>query len=243
MPSAAKWVRAVRRRSWAVKCSRPCFTLPSATPIVLSQIWGNMRFCAFLAGNTQELPHPSRLSSSSHSTAMAGRGMSIAAFVLVRSAGRCHTAFSRSNSVHGASINSDFRTASNSSSLMVSSFSRLKPLAVFIAANSWINSASDSARSLDFSCPPASETSKAEAGLYSARCRLIAKSKMRFVHRSTSLAIEGAPRLTMVCSMASMCMGFTASTANLPILGLMSFSIRLRTMLGCFHRPRMLRSK
>src|SRR5574337_783717 len=66
---------------------------------------------------------------------------------------------------------------------------------------------------------------------------------MRRTQRSTSLAMVGAPRLTTARSMASMCLGSTASSASSPRCGLMSFPMRLRTMFGCFQRPLIMRSK
>jgi hypothetical protein len=66
---------------------------------------------------------------------------------------------------------------------------------------------------------------------------------MRRTQRSKSLAMVGAPRLTTARSIASSWRGSTASSASLPRCGLMSFSMRLRTMFGCFQRPLIMRSK
>ena len=103
--------------------------------------------------------------------------------------------------------------------------------AVFMTDSNCASSARVSQRVRDSFLPPASERSKADAGLKGTISRLTALSNIRLVQRMTSVAMVGAPRATMDFNIVSMCFGLTFH------------SIRLRTMFGCFQRPRMRAAK
>ena len=123
-------------------------TFAKATFRVFSWIWGSIRSCAFRAGNNHSLLSDNRCRSCKASTACGGKGMVMAAPVLVRSAGNRQRAASRSNSLFRAPISSLFLTASNNNNLMVTRLTWVKPLVFLMASKKITNSSCVSARSL-----------------------------------------------------------------------------------------------
>lgn len=106
-------VLAVPRRSWTRLLSNEknlsSNSFLSAWFNVFSQTCGVRAFLLIrLAGKTHSLPQDRTFSSSSHPITGSVNGMSIALRFLVRSAGKCQTLLSKSNSDQGAARSSIF---------------------------------------------------------------------------------------------------------------------------------------
>src|SRR6218665_339677 len=163
-PSAAMWVRAVRRMSCTVKCSMSSSGRRSNATFSVSGLMWPKRFrlgtppfmwISRRGGNRYSLLHENTWTSSSHRRTGAASGMSMDWFIFVRDGCSDQTPRSRSNSVHRADSNSIFRTHRASSSHTASSFWRPKLGVSCMALANAATPSRFSQRCLEPSKPPA----------------------------------------------------------------------------------------